>query len=208
MHELYDYRRICTQPRSWPNVIEQVRARTRPAVEAGGGTFYGLFLPQIGLAASEGVLISAWPNREALQQAMGRRLEGVDDVTAEASEPLIATVRPERALAPPPGGVYAHRFFEIEESAWPEFLALSEGAWVGFEKNFDAEIQGFFRSLDVEAPAARVLLLTRYASLAVWEASRMASERTPEQDEVRARFLRRHELTSSTVVVTTQLAPV
>jgi hypothetical protein len=49
-----------------------------------------------------------------------------------------------------------------------------------------------------------MLLLTRYGSLAVWERSRSA--RSDREREAWRRFLRRHELTRSTIVATTLLA--
>ena len=206
MNELYEYRRVVTRARSWPRVLRQIGARARPAVEAAGGSLYGVWLPQIGLPAAEGIVITTWPDAGSLSRGAGAALEGLDDVIGSEAERLVATVRPESTAPPPEGGVYAHRFFSLSESDWPEFLSLSEQAWVGFEKRFEARVLGFFRSLDVSSPAARVLLLTRYDSLAAWEQSRMAGPRSDEEEAIRACFQRRHELTASTMVVTTQLA--
>jgi hypothetical protein len=206
VHEFYEVRQLRIQARSWPRVIAQVQETLRPAAESEGGTLYGLFLPQIGLAANHGVLIRAWRERAALDRAAASPLEGIDDLVESEAERWVATVRPEQPSPPREGGVFAHRRFEIAESDWPEFLDLSQQAWVGFEKDFDAQVQGFFRSLDVQSPDARVLLLTRYGSLADWQTSRMAGERTPEQEAVRARFQRRHTLTRATIVVTTVLS--
>ena len=66
-------------------------------------------------------------------------------------------------------------------------------------------VLGFWRSLDVPAPAARVLLLTWYPSLAVWENSRGYSPDTKTEPETWKRFVRRAELTDATIVFTTQL---
>jgi len=207
MNELYEYRRIVVRARSWPRALRQIGERARPAVEAAGGSLYGVWLPQIGLPAAEGIVITTWPDAAALARGAAAALEGLDDVLGSEAERLVATVRPESTAPPPEGGVYAHRFFSLAESDWPEFLSLSTQAWVGFEKSFEARVVGFFRSLDVTPPAARVLLLTRYADLGAWEQSRMAGPRSDEEEGIRARFLRRHELTESTMVVTTQLAP-
>jgi hypothetical protein len=102
-------------------------------------------------------------------------------------------------VPPSKRGVYAHRWFELSERDWPEFVSLSEGAWPDFEASFEAEIHGFWRSLEAAATKARVLLLTNYPSLAVWERSRRPTSAAGE------RFARRHQLTEYTVVVTTQL---
>lgn len=189
MHEQYAYRTFRLRARGWPALIEHVRARQRG--------LYGLFSGQIGLGANQGVLISAG-EADGAQAA----LVGCDAVLESGRERLVATLRPRDPTPPTLPGVYAHRWFELAESDWPEFSALSEGAWPAFESEYDAEIQGFWRSLDVAPPRARVLLLTRYASLAEWERSR-----TPQSDathEAARRFRRRHELTADTVVVTTE----
>ena len=187
MHEHYTYRPFRLRPQSWPKLVAHVRART-----AG---LFGLYSGQIGLGANEGVAIS-------LESAPGSPLDGCDAVVESHAERLVATVRPRDPTPPTLPGVYAHRWFELVESDWPEFLELSEGAWPTFESEYDANILGFWRSLDVAAPRARVLLLTRYASLAEWERSR-----TPIGDaahEAGRRFIRRHEITRDTRVVTTE----
>ncbi len=207
MNELYEYARIRTEARSWPRVLAGLREQVAAALAADGGRLYGVFLPQIGLAAGEGVVISVWPDRDALGRGALAALRSVDEIVSCERERLVATVRPESARPPPVGGVYAHRTFELLEADWPEFLELSQQAWPVFEKDFEARVIGLFRSLDVEPPRARALLLTRYGSLADWEQSRMAGERSDEQERVRACFQRRHELTRSTIVITTQLAP-
>ncbi len=187
MNEHYTYRRFRLRPQSWPKLLEHVRAR-----EPG---LFGLYSGQIGLGANEGVLIGVGPST-------GAALDTCDAVVESTSEALVATVRPLEPLPPTLPGIYAHRWFELAEADWPEFLDLSLGAWPAFESEYDAQVQGFWRSLDVAPPRARVLLLTRYASLAEWERSR-----TPISDathEAGRRFRRRHELTLDTVVVTTE----
>jgi hypothetical protein len=62
-------------------------------------------------------------------------------------------------------GVYAFRFFSIVDTDWAEFADLS-ARLARVRVSYDTRICGFFRSLDVRPPDARVLLLTRYANLA------------------------------------------
>ena len=205
MHEAYDYRTIRVAPRSWRRVGEQIRQKIGPAVSAAGGTLYGVWVGQIGLGADEGVLITAWPNRDGLERSSGLSVEGIDDLVDQRAERLIASVRPISPEPPVASGVYAHRWFDIREESWSEFLRLSEAAWPDFEACHGARIVGFFRSLDVGAPDARVLLLTNYPSLAVWESSRMEHAREESELRVREHFARRHELTLSTIVRTTRL---
>jgi hypothetical protein len=187
VHERYAYTSFRLRPRSWPKLIEHVRARPRG--------LYGLFSGQIGLGVNEGVLIE-------VGDGASTALDGCDAVLESQSERLVATVRPRDPAPPTRPGVYAHRWFDLAESDWREFLALSEGAWPPFEADYEAEIQGFWRSQDVAPPRARVLLVTCYASLAEWERSRAPiSDATHEAGR---RFRRRHELTQDTRVVTTE----
>ena len=115
------------------------------------------------------------------------------------------SVRPARPVPPLEPGVYAHRWFELRDADWPEFVELSTDAWPEFERSFDSQILGLWRSRDVEQPRARALLLTRYPSLAMWERSRGESARSERESALWQRFVRRHQLTDSTVVVITRL---
>ena len=149
-----------------------------------GATTWGLFAPLIGAAS------------ETLEVVVAGALRSLTSATVEASASLTATVRPTDASPLSDDGVYALRWFDIDPVDWPEFLALSEGAWPGFEgANPGVRIHGFFRSGE-----DRVLLVTRYPSLASWETSRNAPD-----DAGGANFRRRHELTRSTIVRTYRL---
>lgn len=208
MNEYYDIRKIRVQARSWRTVVPSVLGARAAAVEAAGGIFYGLFTGQIGLGANEGLVMTAWTELARLEECAALATDGVEEILSYEPERFAATVRPTAPLPPKEPGVYAHRSFEIQERDWPEFVALSEGAWPAFERANDSEILGFWRSLDVEAPRARVRLLTRYPSLAVWELSRGGRPDSKTDPQTIERFIRRHELTDATVVVTTQLARV
>ena len=154
------------------------------ALRAELGDAWGLFAPQIGASS------------ETVEVIVAGELPQLASATVEDSRPLDSTVRPLDDARLTDDGVYALRWFEIDPSDWPEFLALSEGAWPGFEAaNPGVRIHGFFRSDD-----DRVLHVTRYPSLAGWESSRNAPD-----DAGGANFRRRHELTRSTVVRTYRL---
>ena len=196
MKDHYERQLIRIRPRSWRAVIERITGPGAEAVEKEGGRLFGLFSGQIGLSANEGIVITAWPDTSARESPI---LTGVEDVLESKVERLIATVRPTEPAPPTKPGVYAHRRFEIQERDWPEFLDLSESAWPSFESDFGVEVVGFWRSLDVEPPRARVFLLTYYPDLSTWERSRRPTK------DARERFVRRHELTEHTVVVTTEL---
>ncbi len=204
MREYYDYRRIRVAPRTWRQVAKR-RSAIASAVAAAGGTLFGLWTGQIGLGANEGVLITAWPDLASLDTSGQLATEGIEELVDQTAERLVATVRPESPEPAAANGVYAHRWFDLAEANWPEFLQLSEAAWPDFESTYGARILGFFRSLDVAPPRARVLLLTFYPSLAVWEQSRGEGDTSPTARSLRQRFGRRHELTDSTIVRTTRL---
>src|SRR5205085_295124 len=140
------------------------RGSVRAVREATDGR-WGLFVPQIGDASETLVLI--------VPSAVWRQSPVVDASYCLQTEveTLTATVRPTSGepLAAD-DGVYAHRWFDIDPADWDEFLALSEGAWPGFEAaNPGVRIHGFFRA---GTQGERVLLVTRYPSLASWETSR------------------------------------
>ena len=199
MAEVYDYRRFTIRPRTWPAVLAAIRQDGARAVTDAGGTFYGVWTPQIGLSSNDGIAMSVWPSAET---ARGDGvLAGSPDIVASRGELLSATLRPTTPAPPTGPGVYVHRWFELQASDTEEFEALSGAAWPTFEAAFDARIVGLFRARQMDAPAARYLLLTRYASLAVWEQSRR-----PDLDPAAwDRFRRRHALTASTIAVTTVL---
>ncbi|UCE85000.1 MAG: hypothetical protein JSU66_11655 [Deltaproteobacteria bacterium] len=199
MNETYEYLSFCAKPRCLPRVAARILEVGPSAVAHAGGIFYGLWVGQIGLGSNEGILMTA------AEPSARRALDGVEDVVDSRLESLIASVRPERPVPPREPGVYAHRWFELRDSDWPEFVELSTRAWPEFERSFDSQILGLWRSGDVEPPRARALLLTRYPSLAMWERSRGERARSERESAIWQRFVRRHRLTDSTVVVTTRL---
>jgi len=119
----------------------------------------------------------------------------------EGARPLVPTVRPMSSERPTTTGVVALRDFEVSIQDLDEFVDLSAGAWDSFEAAFDATVLGLFRRSDVTGPEAGLLLVTRYASLAVWEQSRAAvPAQTGQLAEAGGRFRRRREITRRTRV--------
>jgi len=205
MHEPYACLSIRIEPRTWPAVARAVHEDGAARVEAAGGRLLGLFTGQIGLGANQGVVITSWSDVASARACADAPVRGLAEVVEASAEILQATVRPREPEVWDAPGVYAHRWFELAEPDWPEFVELSNGAWPSFERTNDCQVLGFWRSLDVEAPDARVLLLTRYASLGVWEQSRGHRPDTKTEPEAWQRFVRRATLTRDTVVCTTQL---
>ncbi len=187
VHERYDYRTLRIERAAWPRVAR--------AVHGSDHTTFGLWRGEIGWATDEGILMSVGAGSSAI--------DGVVDHTVERLE---ATVRPESPEPPTDDGIYAHRWFEIDPSDRTEFVALSQGAWPDFEGAHEGtRVVGLWQSLD---DPSRLLLVTRYASLAMWETSRPYNPSpTPGTDDARARFMRRAELTKRTIVRVGRLVP-
>lgn len=206
MNEVYDYRVLRVERGAWSRVGAAVSGPLSDEIQTRGGTVFGLWTGQIGFASDEGVLITAWPNASVLADASAD-LQRIDGVLQSDAELLVATVRPHDPTPPDSTGVYAHRWFDIVESDWPEFLELSDSAWPTFEAAYPGiRIMGFWRSLDVSPPDARVLLLTFYPTLDDWERSRpYAGDQSPDAQESRRRFMREQQITQRTIVRTTRL---
>ncbi|MEM7018940.1 MAG: hypothetical protein AAF512_16570 [Pseudomonadota bacterium] len=202
MPDYYERYQVRVKPRAWQNVANWLTSTGTEQLENTGGKLYGVWSGQIGLASNEGVVMTVWPDAE---RAVSLVLDNAPDIVDVQRERLVSTVRPQTTEPPAEPWIYAHRWFHIQERDWPEFLELSKTAWNHFEVENEIQVVGFWLSLDVESPAAKVWLMTRYASLAVWEGSRTDKATNDEQKEAARRFIRRHELTESTSVVTTRL---
>jgi hypothetical protein len=158
----------------------------------------GQFAPQLGWANNEAaVLLRADVEPGALT---------VPDLIANVRrERLTPTLRPVDEGLPRAGGIYVHRWFEVEAGAADEFIALSGRGWERFEAQFDTQIFGLFRAApspsDIKSDIQRLLLLTRYGDHGVWEASRDPSS------EAMQIFARRQQLTRRTWAASTLLVP-
>jgi hypothetical protein len=154
----------------------------------------GQFAPQLG-----------WANNQAAVLLRGgdSALDAPGLIVSVTSEPLTPTLRPADGAIPRPGGIYVHRWFEVDAASADEFIELSGQGWKRFEAQFDTQIFGLFRAApspaDKAAAIQRLLLITRYAGHGVWEASR---EPTSEAMQI---FARRQELTGRTWAASTLL---
>jgi hypothetical protein len=154
---------------------------------------YGLWTGQLGYASNEAVLMTAWP--VSARADSDEALAGCTAVVEAEPTLLVPTLRPTDPGPPRGPGMFVFRWFDIQAEALDEVIRLSGEAWSTFESSFDARVWGLFRALDATPGHERLLLLTRYADYAVWEASR----RVEADPEAWKRFLRRHELTYSTI---------
>ncbi|MEW5686850.1 MAG: hypothetical protein AB1942_18180 [Pseudomonadota bacterium] len=166
-------------------------------IAAGGGDVLGLFTPQLGWRARQAAVLLRWSEAASGREAVVASLGGERDR-------LTPTARPSPTDRPASGGIYVHRWFVIDTPALDEFVALSTEGWKDFETRFDTNIFGLFTAEPTAAERTagrmRLLLVTRYASHGVWEASRDPST------AAMAAFARRQKLTRDTWAASTLLA--
>lgn len=179
-------------PQPQAAIAEAVRGAA-PDEAAGPGTVV-LFAPQLGWANDEAaLLVGPGASGAAVEAILASRCVAAADRFA-----LAPTVRPTADARLDPGGIVVHRWFEVDPSSAAEFIELSQQGWASFERLFDARIFGLFRADAADGPA-RLLLITRYGSHGVWEASR-----DPTTAAMRI-FIRRQQLTRRTWAASTRL---
>ena len=169
----YDYLFLTLARAPTPHVgLARKLAGAANALQAAGGETVGQWAPQLGWANDEAAVLVRWAG---VRGDLGP-LAAADGVTEARIDQLAPTIRPGDADRPGAGGIWVHRWFEIEAGAEDEFVALSSQGWAHFETLFDAKIFGLFRAdpspADRGRGAARLLLVTRYGDHGVWEASR------------------------------------
>lgn len=143
------------------------------AIARAAGSVWGLWdgRPGLGFASNQAVLITVWPDDAAAGAAV--ELTGTcPHVVTVTGTPWHPTRRPETTVLPVGGGIWVFREFHVAISDVEQFVDLSASAWESFEAHFDAKIAGLFRGPNENDAVARLLLATRYADFAAWEASR------------------------------------
>lgn len=193
MMKTFEYIRFRTAPRALQTDAEAVRQGFASRAKAGGGKLFGCWgsLVGLGLARDEGIAVTAWPDRAAAEAAAA-----VADAERHMME---ATVRPTSDDPPAYPGIYVFRWFDTSAADWEAFRDISDAAWPNMEEVFDVNICGFWRSLEVAAPDAKTLLLTRYKDLAEWDASRWWNKPPAEADASMSRFKARNDMIRWTV---------
>lgn len=183
------------------NMVKTFDTRILPEVKASGYSLYGIFFGLFGLASNELYLM-------AMSENGGSSSGGITPLSGLITEhhfnlregyQLSPTVRPTEHTTRNKSGIYVFRWFLIHNRDVDDIVKLSEEAWVSFEGDFDSEVQGLFAERDRTPEQGRMLLLTWYRDLSVWETSRKPSP------EARERFLKRHKLTMETIPIATRL---
>ena len=127
------------------------------------------------------------------------KLEGVELVGQSTLSPTVRPLVHEPRTKP---GIYVFRWFEVVEQHVEEVVRLSGEAWETFEGGFDTEVQGLFTvspGMKVSQVSCRMLLVTWYKDLNVWQASRAPDP------EAQQRFIARQALLDSAVPIATRL---
>jgi hypothetical protein len=168
-----------------------------------GAKALGLFTPQLGWEASQAALLIRRGSDVVGQAQAIAALSRTTEVLACEPHLLRPTVRPLEGAELAPGGIYVHRWFEVDAGSFDAFVELSGSAWPDFEARFDARIFGLFEDVPPTTALAegrrRLLLITRYGDHGVWEASRDPTT------EAMQTFARRAALTLRTQAASTLL---
>ena len=186
----YAYQFLTLAPVPTPH--QALAQRLRGVAEA---EVVGQFAPMLGWKTNEAAVLLRRSDGELAPVLLDPPL-----VTEASAQRLRPTIRPGDADRLPGGGIYVHRWFEVEADSADAFVDLSGQGWSRFEAQFDARIFGLFRAEpDAADGLARLLLITRYANHGVWEASR---DPTTEAMQI---FARRQRLTRRSWAASTRL---
>jgi hypothetical protein len=183
------------------HMVKTINTSILPEAKASGYSLYGLFFGLFGLASNELYLMTtreeASPSLEGITPLS--RLIVDHNFSIRETYQLSPTVRPTEHTMRTRKGIYVFRWFHIHNRDVEEIVRLSDEAWVSFEGDFDSEVQGLFAQADRSQDQGRMLLLTWYRDLSVWETSRKPSP------EARERFQKRHGMTIETMAIATRL---
>lgn len=193
MNRIFEYCRFHTPPRALQSAPEAARKRFADRATASGGKLFGCWrsVVGLGLGRDEGIALTSWPSLKEAESAAP--VEGAEHIR------LQATVRPHSDAAPTYEGVYVFRWFDVAEADWQDFCDLSNAAWPNMESVFDVNICGFWKCPESPDQMSKTLLLTRYADLSVWEASRWWNKPTAAADASMSRFKARNEMINATI---------
>jgi len=179
-----------------PNkLLEVVRGTLIPDLEKRGLVAYGVFQGLFGLSSNELYLVvsSEFAVTAISQQNLNGEFQIVESIN------LIPTIRPTDHTRRTREGVYVFRWFDVMNKDIEEIAELSAKAWITFEEGFDTEVQCLFAEQNRESKQGKMLLITWYQNLSVWQESRQPPE------EARENFMRRHQLTLQAKPIATRL---
>jgi len=176
-------------------LLEYVRDTLIPDLEQTGMVEYGVFQGLFGLASNELYLVMS--SESAVAGIRQQNLTGGFQVMQSID--LIPTKRPTDHTRRTREGIYVFRWFDVMNEDVGEIAELSAKAWLTFEEGFDTEVQCLFAEQDQESEQGKMLLITWYQDLSVWQESRQPPT------EARENFMRRHQLTLQAKPIATRL---
>ncbi len=201
MNRFFEYCRFRTPPRKLQAQAERVRNEFVERAAASGGKLFGCWssLVGLGLERDEGIALTSWPSQELARSAPA--MAGAEHHVLEA------TIRPTQDDEQDLRGVCVFRWFDVPAADWEAFRDISDAAWPNMEEVFDVNICGFWRSLEIKPPASKTLLLTRYADLSQWQASRWWNKPAAAAEHAMTRFQKRNDMIQSTIAFPTLQIP-
>ena len=186
---------------SFLNMVKTINNEILPQAGESGYSLYGIFYGLFGLATNELYLIALREDKDPSSGVLAP-LSGLisrHNFILQENYQLSPTVRPVEHTQRTKSGIYVFRWFDVYNRDVDEIVKLSDEAWVTFEGGFESQVQGLFAERDRSKEQGKMLLLTWYKDLNVWETSR----RPPQ--EARERFLKRHNLTIESTPIATRL---
>lgn len=199
---VYEFIRIKDRNRNGIlNTVEIISTQILPEAEQSGYSLYGVFFGLLGMVSNELYLVVMREDNAPMldeRRSISNLVER-HGLSLQERYHLCPTVRPAEHTMRSRDGIYVFRWFDVLNRDVDEIVRLSDEAWASFEEGFDSEIQGLFAECDRSNEQGKMLLLTWYQNLTVWEASRQPS------NEARDRFRRRHDLTIETIAIATRL---
>ena len=176
-----------------PNqLLEYLRGTLIRDLEKRGLVVYGVFQGLFGLASNELYLVVSSVTVIS-QQDLDSEFQIIESID------LIPTIRPTDHTRRTREGIYVFRWFDVMNKDVEEIAELSAKAWITFEEGFDTEVQCLFAEQNQESKQGKMLLITWYKNLSVWQESRQPPE------DARENFMRRHRLTLQAKPIATRL---
>ena len=173
-------------------LLEYVRGTLIPDLEKDDMLEYGVFQGLFGLASNELYLVMS-SQRSVSQLNIGGEFQVKERID------LVPTIRPTDHTRRTREGIYVFRWFDVMNKDVGEIAELSAKAWLTFEERFDTEVQCLFAEQNRESAQGKMLLITWYRDLSVWQQSRQPPT------EARENFMRRHQLTLQAKPIATRL---
>lgn len=177
------------------NTISKIQDLLIPIAAAEDQVSYGVFTGVFGLATNELYWMTLGNDDTRSLANSVKEL----DLQVQLTLDLVPTVRPTEHNPRSKAGLYVFRWFDILNKDVDAIASLSETAWISFEGDFDSQIQGLFALQDRQDDKGKMLLLTWYKNLTVWQDSRTPS------DAAMTLFKKRHALTIEALPIATRL---